>query len=54
MKIVLDNKIICSLFPFLGKKGKGSEMEKIRVEVVGRVNNAYAWPVVLPWCGLGP
>lgn len=36
MKIVLDNKIICSLFPFLGKKGKGSEMEKIRVEVVGR------------------
>lgn len=36
MKIVLDNKIICSLFPFLGKKGKGYELEKIRVEVVGR------------------
>lgn len=36
MKIVLDNNIICSLFPFLGKKGKGYEMEKIRVEVVGR------------------
>ena len=35
MKIVLDNKIICNLFPFLGKNGKGSEMEKIRVEVSG-------------------
>lgn len=36
MKIVLDNKIICSLFPFLGKKGRGYELEKIRLEVVGR------------------
>lgn len=36
MKIVLDNKIICSLFPFLGKKGKGYEIEKIYVEVSGR------------------
>lgn len=36
MKIVLDNKIIYSLFPFLGKKGKGSEMGKIYVEVSGR------------------
>lgn len=36
MKIILDNKIICSLFPFLVKKGKGTEMGKIRVEVVGR------------------
>ena len=36
MRIILDNKIICSLFSFLGKKGKGYEMEKIRVEVSGR------------------
>lgn len=36
MKIILDNKIICSLFPFLGKKGKGFEIEKIYVEVSGR------------------
>lgn len=35
MKIILDNKIICSLFPFLGKKGKSGEKEKIRVEVSG-------------------
>lgn len=35
MKIVLDNKIVCDLFPFLGKKGKSYEMEKIRVEVAG-------------------
>ena len=35
MKIVLDNKIVCDLFPFLGKKGKSYEMEKIRVEVSG-------------------
>lgn len=36
MKIVLDNKIIRSLFHFLGKKGNGYEMEKIYVEVSGR------------------
>ena len=35
MKIILDNKIVCDLFPFLGKKGKSYEMEKIRVEVSG-------------------
>lgn len=33
MKIVLDNKTVCDLFPFLGKKGKSYEMEKIRLEV---------------------
>lgn len=35
MKLVLDNKIICDLYSFLGKKDKSSEMEKIRLEVSG-------------------
>lgn len=35
MKIVLDNKIICKLFPFLSNKDRGFEMGKIRVEVSG-------------------